>query len=308
MTTSVPTRGLGPALGYNGPVSLKRELESPRSPIRRFLDDRLPHTTKVLDPWQRALKGVKPQLPGDDPSGQPTPNAVLGHAISARIGWGFAPADRPGIRAGAQALVAAGCSAAVMEDVVAQLAGPVPKHPYDAARLSWFAGLFDRAHRSGRWDDATYDPLRTAATAEELLAQVPAAWAADIVAVHRRAERALAPLLGDEGPAPRVGASATAPAPLDDAEAELILGGTVVDLKVTATTKTRLRDLHQVLAVALLDTDDAWGVTHVAVAPVRFGLLVRWDLAELLDTMAAKPVELADLRAALHFHLANTGG
>lgn len=287
-------------------MSLKRELESPRSPIRRFLDEQLPYTAGVLDPWQKALRGVKPQLPGEDPAGEPTPHAILGHAITARIGWDFAPADRPGTRAGGLALVAEGASATMVDELVTRLSGPLPQHPYDAARLSWFAGLLDRAHRSGRWDEPAYQPILTAETVDELLLQVPAHWAADIVAVERKAERALSPLANEEGAAALVGASLAGSVQVDGAEADLLLAGTVVDLKVTATTKTRLRDLHQVLALALLDFDDEHSVTHIALAPVRFGLLVRWDLSELVVHMAGRAVELAQLRSDLRDRLASS--
>ena len=323
-------------------MTLKRELESPRSPIRRFLDERLPHTTGVLDPWQQAVKGIKPRLPGADPDGGPTPNAVLGHAITARIGWAYAPADRPDTRAGGRALVAHGAPGLLVDALVDRLAGAVPQHPYDAARLAWFAGLLARAHRSGRWDDAWYRPFLTAGSIEALLQEVPDPWAADIVAVQRRAERALAPLAaevaevaevadtvpaatgedrddrdrdGDEdgdtghtadaasGRVPKVGVTFAGSAAVDAAEADLVLAGTVVELKVTATTKTRLRDLHQVIALALLDTDDAHAVSHVALAPVRFGVLVRWDLAALVTEMAGAPVDIAQLRMELRDHL-----
>ena len=286
-------------------MSLKRELESPRSPIRRFLDERLPETTGVLDPWQKALRGVKPQLPGDDPAGEPTPNAILGHAITARIGWDYAPADRPGIRAGGLALVADGASAPMIDDLLSRLAGPLPQHPYDSARLSWFAGLLDRAHRSGRWDEPAYQPILTTESVDELLLLVPAHWAADIVAVERKAERALAPLTAEiEGATGLVGVAMAGSASVDGAEADLVVAGTVVDLKVTATTKTRLRDLHQVLALALLDFDDEHALTHVGLAPVRFGLLIRWDLAELVTQMAGRAVELPQLRSDLKDRLA----
>ncbi|MCU1497939.1 MAG: hypothetical protein JWM47_1892 [Acidimicrobiales bacterium] len=291
-------------MGYNGPVSLKRELENPGSPIRRFLDRRLPETTTVLDPWRKALRNVKPHLPPDDPTGGAAPNAVLGHAINARVAWDFAPADRPDTRAGAALLVADGASAAMVDDVLARLAGPVPQHPYDAARLAWFAGLFDRAQRSQRWDEAWYQPVLSAATADELLLQVPAHWAADIVAVERAAARPLAALRGDAAsPTAAVSASFAGSPLVGGAEADLVVEGTVVDLKVTATTKTRLRDLHQVLVLALLDWDDAHHVTGVALAPVRFGVVVRWDLAELLAQLAGGPLGVADLRADLRAHL-----
>ncbi|QXC60990.1 hypothetical protein KSP35_22190 [Aquihabitans sp. G128] len=284
--------------------------ESPASPIRRFLDRRFPETTSVLDPWRKALRNVKPHLPPDDPAGGPTPNAVLGHAINARVGWDFAPADRADVRAGGALLVGDGASAEVVDDVLARLAGPVPQHPYDAARLAWFAGLLDRAQRSQRWDEPWYEPILTAGTADELLLQVPNHWAADIVAVERAAARSLASLRLDELGEPieplaaSVGTSFAGSDAVGGAEADLVVGGTVVDLKLTATTKTRLRDLHQVLALALLDGDDAHGLTHVGLAPVRFGVLVRWDLAELLAQLAGRPVDLAETRADLRTHLA----
>lgn len=254
----------------------------------------------MLDPWKQAVRGVKPHLPPTDPEGTPTPNAVLGHAISARIGWDFAPIARTDTRAGGALLVGAGAAPEVVDDLLGRLDAPVPQHPYDAARLAWFGGLLDRAHRSQRWDEAWYQPIIAAQSADALLLQVPNHWAADIVAVHRAAARPLASLVG---PGAVLGASFAGSDAIGGAEADLVAAGTIVDLKVTATTKTRLRDLHQVLAFALLDWDDRYDLTHLALAPVRFGVLVRWDLRELVDEMAGGDVDLAWLRTDLRDHL-----
>ena len=126
---------------------------------------------------------------------------------------------------------------------------------------------------------------------------------ADIVAVARRAERALAPLGAEGGSPPLVGVDLAAGRVDGGATADLLLAGTVVDLKVTATTQTRLRDLHRVVVLALLDTDDDRGITHVGLAPVRFGVLVRWELAPLLADLAGTAIDLEGLRVDLRDHL-----
>ena len=251
-----------------------------------------------------ASRGAARTAPTPRPPCSATPSAPGSAGPSDRPTGPCAPAPRPGVRAGAADLEALGAPAAPLEELLRRLGGPVPQHPYDAARLAWYAGLLDRAHRSGRAEDAWYDGLRSGTSVDELLQQVPEPWAADVVAVQRRAERALAPLAEEADRPPLVGPSPSAAHLVPGgAEADLVVGGTAVDVKVTGTTKTRLRDLQQVVVIALLDADDELAITHVALAPVRFGVLVRWDLAALLADLAGEDVSVADLRADLREHL-----
>lgn len=68
------------------------------------------------------------------------------------------------------------------------------------------------------------------------------------------------------------------------ADADLLVGSTLLDVKVSAHADQprRVRAwLQQVLGYAWLDVSHRWDVQHVGLALVRQGLLVRWDLESL---------------------------
>ncbi|GAA1870005.1 hypothetical protein GCM10009772_50620 [Pseudonocardia alni subsp. carboxydivorans] len=68
------------------------------------------------------------------------------------------------------------------------------------------------------------------------------------------------------------------------ADADLLVGSTLLDVKVSARADQprRVRAwLQQVLGYAWLDISDRWGIRHVGLVLARQGLLVRWDLKSL---------------------------
>jgi hypothetical protein len=84
------------------------------------------------------------------------------------------------------------------------------------------------------------------------------------------------------------------------ADADLISDGCLIDVKTTVDPKfTRTRLLYQLLGYVLLDYDDAYAIRSVGVYLSRQGLLIRWQLADLLQTLLdGKRATLAELRAS----------
>lgn len=277
-------------------MSLKRELTEPGSPIRRFLDDRLPNADRARAPWGAALRQVPPLLPPPAAKGESVPGAAIGHALQARVVWDFVLLDDPAYLQGGALLVDAGASPVVVDDLLARLAEPRPGDPDRAARLAWFAGVLDRAQRTGRTDDVTALPVLNATELPALLAAAPDLWVGDVVAVAEVAEE---PLESLRGPGARARVPVSGGAPFGGVEAELIARDTLVDLSATTSAKARARDLELLVVTALLDLGDELGITEVAVAPLRFGALIQWDLVGLLGELADREVAVEDLRAEL---------
>lgn len=294
-------------------VTLKRELERPDSPIRRFFADRLPQTRTPRAAFRAASASLTPVLPGPVPGGGPFPDRVpwdvLGHAISARLLWNITPRAldlQPGVVTRVPTLAGISANALIRFDhdkaTVGALAatidaGPDLAGPDLAARVAWIGGLLDRAYRSGAdLLDPWFDGLRLAATWEELLATVPDWAVVDVTAVH---DHNIANLEALAGTTVAVDPSFAGSAAVGGADGDVIVDGVLVDIKASKEPTLRLRDLHQIVAYALLDWTDSFQLTDVGILAARHGSLVTWPLPDLLAEMAGAPVEVAELRAAL---------
>ncbi len=238
--------------------------------------------------WKAALVGVEPIRA---PEGQPTD--VLGHAISERLVWTRSPLSSPASPLfGAAQLLSVGASPSVISSLETLAAGPAPGNADQAARAAVLIGLLDRAYRNGSaLAEPWYEPIFTADSLDHALAIVPVPWTDDVMAVTDRSARQLASLPGSVTPGPTFTGSAAA----GGADADLIIGSTVVEIKATRTAELRLRDAQQVVGYALLDFDDTYGLSHAAVLSARYGKLVVWDLEDLLDQ--AGGVSLAQARS-----------
>src|ERR1700730_14778715 len=86
-------------------MTLKRELENPGSPLRRYLDARLPDIAAIRASWLRAIEGVECHSPPSvGSSGTPAPYDVLGHAIGLRLSWTMHPGIPAPVAKGARIL------------------------------------------------------------------------------------------------------------------------------------------------------------------------------------------------------------
>jgi len=186
-----------------------------------------------------------------------------------------------------------GASQTFINQLRAIAAAPPKGDPLVTARTACILGLLDRATRSGRAEEPWYGPLLTSEALDEALASVPDAWAADVAAVADLALPQLAHLAGTVIPAPIFKGSRL----VDGADADLIIGSTLVEIKAIGSPDLRLRDLHQVVCYALLDTDDQYQLTSIAVLSARFGVLVTWQLEELINE--AGQLSLKEARALL---------
>lgn len=93
------------------------------------------------------------------------------------------------------------------------------------------------------------------------------------------------------------------------ADADLIAGGSLLELKVMAgTTSQRTglkRDflkkeyLYQVLLYALFDTMDDYGITDLGIYSARYGNLHTWPLLEVMERSAGQRMNVASERLAV---------
>ena len=75
---------------------------------------------------------------------------------------------------------------------------------------------------------------------------------------------------------------------LGGADADLIVGRRLIDLKATATTDIVGRfELWQLLGYALADTDDEYRIREVGIAALRWRSSISWPLEDLLNDLAS---------------------
>lgn len=279
-------------------VSLRQHLENPASPLRDAFNEHLPRlAASMRSTWKTAMAGSEPI---HAPDGQPAD--VLGHAISERLVWTRSPLSTPASTLlGADQLLSAGASSSVISALDTLAADPAPENTDRAARAAVLVGLLDRAVRNGSaLAEPWYEPLFTADSLDDALATVPGSWVADVRAITERSAPLMASLQGSVIPGPTFPGSRA----VGGADADLIIGNCVVEIKATRAPELRLRDAQQVIGYALLDFDDTYGLSRAAVLSARSGRLVVWDLEELLDqagdlSLAQARSHIADALAAV---------
>src|SRR5207247_10533523 len=74
----------------------------------------------------------------------------------------------------------------------------------------------------------------------------------------------------------------TGSAAVGGADADIIIGPTLVELKTRLRPVIESQDLEQLLGYALLDTRNRYGIQELAIYLARQGLWVRWSLQDIL--------------------------
>jgi hypothetical protein len=85
---------------------------------------------------------------------------------------------------------------------------------------------------------------------------------------------------------------------LGGADADFIVDGCLYDIKTTMDKSPGRAGLWQVVGYALADTDDAFGVRQLGFYFARQGVILRWPLQGLLNSLGERQVDLAQERAA----------
>lgn len=196
-----------------------------------------------------------------------------------------------------------GANEDVLDALAAEMRRPCPALDADRdARVACLVGLADQAYRIRRAEDPWYDSLLGAHTLDEALAAVDPAWVDDVISTTEASLSALAPLAGNT-PAVR-GPSFVGSSAVGGADADLILGGSPVEVKAVRTVELSKLNVQQVVSYALLDSVDDYSLDEVALLSSRHGVLVRWPLNELVAAGSRGEYDLVGARAHLRESLA----
>jgi hypothetical protein len=236
-----------------------------------------------LDAWRDRIRDACVDKPIRPITQEEVPFSAIGHAVSAHLGWSLTRA----VPAVAERLAAS--LGGVASDVIefARTTAPSDLDEIDAARASWWVGQLDRLGRHRRPDDPDLAVLDATDSLAALMAAAPGAWLDDVMSVvaHNRlvldelARADYSPLTCDPAftGSPLVGG----------ADADLIAGSTLVEIKTTLDRRPRLRDVHQMLGYLLLDFDDEYQLDRIALWSARYGALAVVPASEHIDDLAA---------------------
>lgn len=266
-------------------MTLSSQLDSPLSPLRRWLDVRLPGAAKWMrEEWRRQLVDPAPVMP---PAGAPLD--VLGHIIDKAIGWqhGSLLGPEEGLPGVGVMVDWLDFDRSVVRDLTVLARQPLLRGVVDdqAARAACLIGLIDRTYRSMEANEPWYSALRQHNLTAALSAVSPA-WVDDVVAVAAAAATCLTPRPGAGVTVSPVFAGSIF---VGGADGDLVVDELLVEVKAGLAVDLRQRDAYQVLAYALLDWDDRYQLRAIAILQARHGRLVRWPLEDLLRAVARDP-------------------
>lgn len=307
-------------------TTLTAAIDDKQSPLRRYLDTTYPNTRLITTPHSRTSPDIGvPGTPGVNPG-------TIGTAFDVLIGLRYQPNTIP-----ATARPFARWKPDLAEGW-ANILNLVAEDPTLIEAAAWAYALAIEAYRSPVTPYAIADLLDEKGRFNEhdLLAIASDEAVAELAALEELAEANLYPHLGTppdpdpsiehgwrrvaawSDPSPdtdpdhhrRFGPNFTASA-LCHADADLIHNGTLYEFKTRLGTKKRtgervdviqLIDLYQVLAYALFDTHDRYGITNIAVYSARYGRDTRWAVEDLLAILAGRPINIAQERTIV-WHL-----
>ena len=184
--------------------------------------------------------------------------------------------------------------------------GPTTRLESDALlRLCWAAACLVEVFRIGRVAPGSPIAALPPDGVPDLLGLAPAAVVDELADLTALASTRLLPRLctmatnGPTWPNPTLAGSAQMPA-----DADLVVGHTLVELKTvlgskTATGRRAVLDkatLYQLVGYVVHDYGDELEISSVALYQARYGHLAVWDLQRLLDQLAGRPVDLPQLR------------
>ncbi|MGY5210088.1 hypothetical protein [Nocardia gipuzkoensis] len=285
--------------------SLTAAIADKTCPLRQYFDQRFPN----IKPVQATYRAASGALLIDGSTASP---GTLGAAFDFLVRFTLDANYRPQIAVAAPPISdRPEHIAEVLE--VARLAGAAAHRPLSedalstAIRATWVLALCTELYRNPFIFPTSplAEPILTGRfTTSTLLALAPEAAIDQLRALYMLGITELADLLSPPPEAVALGPTFTA-SRFCGADADIIIDGVLLELKARLGTAKKsgersdslsLADIYQVIGYALFDTTDAFRIHTVALYSARYGVLHRWPLQQLLDTLAGEPIDLATER------------
>jgi hypothetical protein len=179
--------------------------------------------------------------------------------------------------------------------------GPRPGSTVEAellARSCWALALLSEVYRGGP-PVVMGGPLAQfrgrKAAGRDLLALCPPAGLDQLAQFRQVFETTLIPQLATRPGLWAIGPTFTG-SQLIKADADLVAGGLLLDLKTSSKLSLAVTDLFQVIGYALLDFEDAYRVAELGIFAARYGYLAAWEQDDVLKELAGHEVDLHAVR------------
>jgi hypothetical protein len=292
---------------------LTAELSKKDSPVRRFFDERF---TSGLRDVQGRYRKASPALV--------VPSADRAEANPGTVGTAadwllrFMLYSRPSLKLAAMGAALCGRRSGMAETLIeiaeslgydpeavldvsaTDFIGPIDGNDGDPGQLTracWALALLTEMYRNPM--AAMTGPLGSfhghRASASDLLDLASPAALAQLAAFREVFASKLLPQLSHWPGRWTLGAEFTGSA-LIKADADVIAGGLLIDLKTDSKLSLGVTTMFQVIGYALLDFDDAYQLTTVGTFSARYACLATWDIGALFDELAGYHINLSSVR------------
>lgn len=282
---------------YNTTGMFSKDVKDPKTSIGRYLRTNFPNTK----PLQVEYKGSAGELVVDSLGANP---GNVGTAVDLIVRLILEPDETP-----ASALILFPFNETYHE-VVNALAGLAGRSGESelAARAAWGLALCVSAYRAGAaWAPLVPDLVHSNDfTVDKMLEQADGAAVAELIALKELAEERLIPkLTAPLSLGPTFDLSKLGPTQRIAAEADLIAGGLLIDIKTTLAprNKTGLRpdvlkadNVYQLLGYALLDYSNQYNIDRVGIFSARYGTLTEWPLERVTSLMSGRKFDFPAAR------------
>ncbi len=287
-------------------TNLTAALADPRCPLRRYLSSTF-HDVRPLQAEYRAQAGTLLVEGGTAAAG------TVGAAFDFLVRLTLRPDHVPMVAL--QAFQHSAAHVAAIRGVLDLARASAERSDSSVptpvlVRASWVLALTTEVYRMGAMVPGSplSQVMAAATTPEVLLGLAPSTAVDELCQLHAVARERLLPSLSRD-PARLALGPTFAGSALCAADADLISAGCLLELKTrlgarhrntgTRSDSVPLTDLYQVLAYALFDRDDAFGIEQVGFYSARYGTVVTWPLAETLSRLAGREVRLDQERQAV---------
>ena len=297
-------------------MSLTSELKNSKSPVAAFFKQHFPNTGRLVRKTNPALSDAK--TIGRDMRFRPAEWALLGTAIDYRLRYYFPKTDYRKLVAfqGASLMIGEwqwpgndGTLLSLPPELVEEFFESLdacldriqparrrlqPDEEGTLCRYCVTLALFDQVFRAGASPNSLLFN-RSLSSARDMLSLAPSEWINDL----RAQSWLFYDRLGDRLSEPcTLNPTFVGSGAIGGADADLILGGCLIDFKATINPSISRQWLCQLLGYAFLDLVDEHSLTRVGVYLSRQGALMTWGLEELMAAIGAGiPAQLAEMRS-----------
>lgn len=290
-------------------MSLSRELTTTvgrTRPIYRYFKENFSDLKAVRQTWKKALDGRSPITP--DSTTRPS-YPTLGTALDYRLRYYFGVTPGQQLVAFKGALKVCGEDALPLRlvhdffwtlDELVKTIQPVGRKldPAEEDQLNGYCyvlALFEQIYRRGMGIGSPLFMGMAPRPVDDLLVLAAPAWRADLTQLSYAFHADRSMLFSK---AAVLNPTFAGSAGIGGADADIIVGGCLIDFKASINQPLETPWLWQLLGYALLDYDDKYKISSLGIYMARQTMLVEWPISELLTALSGGAAgSLAETRA-----------